>query len=102
MKLILLEDVKKVGSRGEVVNVKSGFARNYLLPQGLGTLFSKKQYEFFEKQKEVQKEKYAATLSETKEFAEKLNSCSVKLSVQAGEDGKLYGSVTSMEIQEAL
>ena len=102
MKVILQQDVKDQGKKGQMVEVSDGYARNFLLPRKLAiaatadSINNMKQQERA-KQKRLEIEKAAAT-----EIAKKLDSCIVKISAKAGGAGKLFGAVTSMEISEAL
>ncbi len=102
MKVILRKDVETVGKAGEIVEVKNGYARNYLIPQGLALEASKGNVKRFEQEKkslELQKnrEKKAA-----EKEAERLNDTSITISVSVGEEDKLFGSVTSQDIANAL
>ena len=102
MKVILRKDVETIGKAGEIVEVKNGYARNYLIPQGLALEASKGNVKRFEQEKkslELQKnrEKKAA-----EKEAEKLNDTSITISVSVGEEDKLFGSVTSQDIANAL
>ena len=102
MKIILNQDVHNLGEEGDVVVVKDGYARNYLLPKGFAVLFNKANQALFasrtaaiEKRKE-EKRKAAASLKD------RLDEMTLTLAVSAGDSGKLFGSVTSTMIQEAL
>ncbi|WP_320130394.1 50S ribosomal protein L9 [uncultured Sphaerochaeta sp.] len=102
MKIILNQDVANLGEEGDVVIVKDGYARNYLLPTGTAVLFNRTNQALFasriatiEKRK-IEKRALAATLKE------KLDNTVITLVVSAGESGKLFGSVTSSMIQESL
>lgn len=102
MKIILNQDVHNLGEEGDVVVVKDGYARNFLLPKGYAVLFNKANQSLFasrtaaiEKRKE-EKRKAAASVKE------KLDSLNLTLVVSAGESGKLFGSVTNAMVQEAL
>ncbi len=102
MKIILRQDVETVGKAGDIVEVKNGYARNYLIPQGLALEATKGNLKRFEQEKkslELQKnrEKKAA-----EKEAEKLNDTSITISVSVGEEDKLFGSVTSQDIANAL
>lgn len=102
MKVILTQDVKSQGKKGQLINVSDGYARNFLLPKGLaieadaGAMNDLKNKESSRLHK-IELEKQAA-----REIASKLESVSVKLQSKAGVDGRLYGSVTSLEIAEQL
>jgi large subunit ribosomal protein L9 len=102
MKIILNQDVANLGEEGDVVIVKDGYARNYLLPTGTAVMYSKTNMSLFasrtaaiEKRK-IEKRALAASLKE------KLDTTVISLVVSAGESGKLFGSVTSSMIQDAL
>ena len=102
MQVILLEKNEKLGNLGEVANVKSGYARNYLIPQGKAKPVNKANLAAFETIREELETKEAAALSEaqTKEAAMKDIVCTI--SANAGEEGKLYGSVSPADIVESL
>ena len=102
MQVILLEKNEKLGNLGEVANVKSGYARNYLIPQGKAKPLNKANLAAFETIREELETKEAAALSEaqTKEVAMKDIVCTI--SANAGEEGKLYGSVSPADIVESL
>ena len=102
MKIILKQNVGKIGQVGEVVEVSDGFARNFLIPQGKAISFTAgnfKQIEYLKKQEVEQRE---GELKEVKELAAKINNISLEIKVKAGEEGKLFGSVTSKDIVQAL
>lgn len=102
MKVILQQDVKGQGKRGELKEVSDGYARNYLLPRKLAIIATADNLNTMKlqdaaKKAQIEKEKAAA-----RETAEKLKGCTVKISAKAGSNGKLFGAVTSKEIAEAL
>jgi len=102
MELILREDVQGLGTRGDVVKVAAGYARNYLLPKGLAVLATDTQKRVLEKEtklREMRDEKMKSNLSA---IAEKMSDFSTTIVVQAGEEDKLYGSVTAHDIAEAI
>lgn len=102
MKLILLQDVKGQGKKGELINVSDGYARNFLLPKKLAkeaTTQAMAELRNAETSKRIQDEKERA---KAKEIATKLEASTVKLIRSCGADDKMYGSVTSKEIAEAL
>ena len=102
MKVILLKTLGKLGKEGVVVEVKDGYARNYLIPRGLVLKANPqniKQLEAMTKQKEMKK---ARALNRSKQIAEKLKKLSLTIPVQVGEEDKVFGSVTSQEIAELL
>ncbi len=102
MEVILKEDVPNLGQMGQVVRVRDGFARNYLLPRGLVLAANKKNLKAIEHHKRVIAEKKERLVKQAQTLAEKLMSLSVTIPVKAGEEGKLFGSVTTMDIEEAL
>ncbi len=102
MKVILKEDVKSLGKAGEIVNVSDGYARNYLIPKGIALIADEKNIKAFELQKKRLLESIEKERSATKEFAERLKSISLTIKAKAGEEGKLFGSITTMDISEAL
>ncbi len=102
MKIILNQDVIHVGEEGDIVNVKDGYARNYLLPTGAAVIYNKTNEAIF-KQKSAQIEKRKIEKREASaSLKEKLDKVSLTIIVPAGESGKLFGSVTSLMVQEAL
>ena len=102
MKIILRDDQEKLGKRGEVVEVASGYARNFLLPRGLAFKATPKNMKLFEEEKRVEAAHKRKEEKEVKELSKKLSEISCTIAVQTGEDEKLYGSVTSLDIAEAL
>ena len=102
MEVFLRKDVEKVGMAGEIIKVGDGFARNFLVPQGLAievTSHNKNQYVAKIRNVENRKEVIA---SQTSMFAEKLNSVSVTLKRKMHDDGQLYGSINASEVVDAL
>ncbi|HVT56649.1 MAG TPA: 50S ribosomal protein L9 [Xanthobacteraceae bacterium] len=102
MQVILIERVAKLGQIGDVVRVRSGFARNFLLPQGKALRATKENKEKFESMKAELVAKNAEKKSGADALAHKLNGQSFVLVRQAGETGQLYGSVSSRDIAQAL
>ena len=102
MQVILKEDVPHLGEPGQIVNVKPGFARNYLIPQGLAALASSRNIKMMEHNlKKIQKQIDAAK-AEAGEVAARLAELSITITKPAGEQDKLYGSVTTRDIAAAL
>lgn len=102
MKLILLQDVKKLGKKGDIVEVKDGYAKNSLIPGGLATEATAtaiNQRNLKVKATNKQKEN---ELEEAKELGAKLNDKKIEIAVKVGENGKLFGSVTSKEIAQEV
>jgi large subunit ribosomal protein L9 len=94
--------VETLGKAGEIITVKPGFARNYLIPQGIATMATKKNIEATQKVIEIQERKDARTRTNLEVLAERLNKLTLKFELQAGEDDKLFGSVTNIMIAEAI
>lgn len=102
MKVILLADIKGVGKKDQIINASDGYARNFLFPkklaveannENLGKLKSKNESKAFKKETEI---------AEAKKIAEKIESITLTIKVKAGENGKIFGGVTSKEIAESL
>lgn len=102
MKVILQQDVKGHGKRGQLVEVSDGYARNFLLPKKLAVEASADNVNKMAMQDKAKKAQMAQEKAEAEALAEKLKSCVVKLSAKAGAGGRLFGAVTSKEISEAL
>ena len=102
MHVVLTEDLANVGKSGELVKVKPGFARNYLIPRGLAMVATKDNVARIEHQKKVAEAKAQKVLAEAKGLADKLSAVKLTISRQVGEGDKLYGSVTHRDIEEAL
>jgi len=102
MKVILREDVKNLGHMGEVVNVSDGYARNFLFPKKFAVEANTKNLKEFEHNKKVITERAAKLKESFKSVADKLSSLSLTIKAKTGEDDKLFGSVTNMNIAEAL
>ena len=101
MMVILIEDVKSLGKKGELVNVNDGYARNYILAKKLGVEATPKNLNDL-KQKKANEEKRAKEIyEEAAAFAERLSKMEVNVSIKAGEGGKIFGSVSSKEIAQA-
>ena len=102
MQIILLEKVVNLGQLGEVVKVKEGFARNYLIPQGKAKRATKENLAEFEKRRAELEKAQAEALTAAQERAAKLDGLMVQITQKAGVDGKLFGSVTNSDIADAL
>ena len=102
MEVILLERIEKIGKLGDVVKVKNGFARNYLLPQKKALRANKKNIEIYEKQKKLYEEKNSALLKEAQSIAKNMTNLSISIIKQASESGQLYGSVAAREIADTI
>ena len=101
MKVILLEDVKSLGKKGEVVNVSDGYARNMILPKKLGVEATPKNLNDLKLQKENDAKIAQEQLEAAREFAKNLEDKKVTLNLKVGEGGKTFGSVSAKEIAEA-
>lgn len=102
MKIILLEDVKSLGKKGDLINVSDGHARNYIIPKKLGLEATPKNLNDY-KLKKAHEEKVAAeNLAEAKALGEKIEKSSVTVGIKVGEGGRTFGSVSSKEISEAI
>ena len=98
MEIILMERVAKLGSVGDVVTVKNGYARNFLIPQGKAKRASKESIEEFKKIKDEIEKKEKELLANAKDQSKLFESLSLKVSKKASVDGKLFGSVTNLDI----
>jgi len=102
MELILMEDVENLGKMGETVNVARGFARNYLVPKGLAVLATDGHRKLVEQHMKLESKRDSLRQAGAEELAAKLGELSCTISVQAGDDDKLFGSVTARDIANAL
>jgi large subunit ribosomal protein L9 len=102
MKVFLREDVKNVGKIGDVVNVSDGYARNFLFPKKLAVEANTKNIKEFEHNKRIIQDRAAKIRDASRATAEKLSALSLTIKAKAGEEEKLFGSVTTMDIAEAL
>ena len=101
MKVILLQDVKALGKKGEVVNVNDGYARNFILPKKLGVEANGKNLNDLKLQKNNEAKVAQEHLDAAKKLAEELKAGKVVLTMKVGEGGRTFGSVSSKEISEA-
>ena len=102
MKIILLKSFENLGNTGDVVNVKAGYARNYLIPNKIASIATKSNIQSLEKWVEQQKIKDAKNRENLELLSKYLNKLTLKFELQAGEDGKLFGSVTSQMISDEI
>ena len=102
MKVILLEDVKSLGKKGEIVNVNDGYARNFILPKKLGVEATGKNMNDLKLQKNNEKKVAQENLDAAKELAAELSAGKVELAIKVGEGGRTFGSVSSKEIAVAV
>ncbi len=102
MKVILREDIKALGKMGQIVDVADGYARNYLVPRGLAVEANTKNIRSLEHEKKIIQEKAKKLKDSAQDFALRISSMTLAIKAKAGEEGKLFGSVTTMDIAEAL
>lgn len=102
MKVILLQDVKSLGKKGEIVNVNDGYARNFILPKKLGVEANSKNLNDLKLQKQNKEKVAQENLEAAKELAKKLEEGKVELTMKTGEGGRAFGSVSSKEIAVAV
>ena len=102
MEVILREDVPHLGTIGDIVKVRPGYARNYLLPRGLATVADKRNLRALEHERRLVEEKRRRALTTAEMMAQKLAAARILITARAGEEGKLFGSVTNIDIERAL
>lgn len=102
MQLVLTEDVPNLGKQGEVVEVKAGYGRNYLLPNGLATVPSAHNLRLLERYKERVQQAREARIADLKVLSEQIQRVTITIEANANEEGHLYGSVGAPEISKAL
>ena len=102
MKIILLEDIKNVGKKDEIINANDGYARNYLFPKKLGVEATKENLVKLEAKKKAEKNKKDLEIEEAKKVASEIEKITLELSVKVGENGKAFGGITSKEVAEEL
>lgn len=102
MQVILKENLKNLGKVGDIVSVKDGYARNYLIPRGLAINATSKNLRALEHAKRVVMEKAKKLVNTAQSLAEKISATDITIKAKAGEEDKLFGSVTAIDIAEAL
>ena len=102
MKIILLEDVKSLGKKGQIVNVSDGYARNFVLPKKLGLEATSKNLNDLKLQKANEEKVAQQILDEAKELAKKVEAGKVEVKIKVGEGGRTFGSVSTKEIAVAV
>ena len=102
MELILLKDLDRVGYKHDIVKVKNGYGRNYLIPQGVGVIANATNRKKLDVLKEEEAKKESARLDEYKDLAKQMEGKSVKIGVKAGTSGKIFGSVTNIQLSQAI
>ncbi len=102
MEVILMEDVKSLGKKGNIVKVSDGYARNFILPKKLGVEATKQNLYDLKLQKDAEDRRQQEILAEARELAKKLETSTVNLKIKAGEGGKTFGSISTKEIAAVL
>ena len=102
MEVILREEIASLGTVGDVVKVKPGFARNYLLPRGLAVVADRRSMHVLEHQKRLAADKRERDRKRAESVAEQFNGLRLTIKARAGEEGKLFGSVTNLDVERAL
>ncbi|NLL73877.1 MAG: 50S ribosomal protein L9 [Clostridiales bacterium] len=102
MEVILMQDVKSLGKRGDIVKVSDGYARNFILPKKLGVEATKQNLYELKLQKNAEEKKRAEILEEARQLAKELEAIKVNLTIKAGEGGRTFGSISTKEIASAV
>ncbi len=102
MKVILLQDIKNVGKKEEIINANDGYARNYLFPKKLAIEATKDNLMKLQAKKTSEANKKQAEIAENRKTAEKLEKMTLTIKAKAGANGKIFGGITSKEVSEAL
>ena len=102
MKVILQQDVRGQGKKGQMIDVSDGYARNFLLPRKLAVLATAENVNTMKQQEKARKAQEAAEKAEAEALSKKLEGLTVKVAAKAGEGGRLFGAVTAKEISECL
>lgn len=102
MKVILVQDVEKLGDKGEILEVKNGYARNYLIPNKMAIMASTSNLKTWENERATRERREMKTIEQAKNVAAELGKKTFTIKAKAGEEGKLFGSVTSQDIAIAV
>ncbi|MEJ2628378.1 MAG: 50S ribosomal protein L9 [bacterium] len=102
MKVILKKDFESLGDSGTIVEVKSGYARNFLFPQGIGVIANKKNMRIFQEEQKRKEYQENREKRQAEELAKKLDNVSLTATVKVGEEDKVFGSITSQDIATLL
>ncbi len=102
MKVILMQDIKSVGKKGQVINAADGYARNYLLPKKLAVVADATNMNELKTKQDANKYKKDMSLANAKELSEKMKNYELTFKIKAGENGKTFGSVTAKDIADEL
>ena len=102
MKVILLKDVKGIGKKSEIVNVKDGYGANYLIPNRLAVMYSEKSQEILNQQKKAEADNIERLKTEARETAKKLESIVLEFSARGSGDGRMFGTISTKQIETEL
>ncbi len=102
MEVILNEDIQGLGYRNDVVTVKPGYGRNFLIPRGMAIIASKSNRKMIEENIRQAAHKAEKALKDAEEFAKKIGDITIELKTKAGESGKIFGAVTTLQVSDAL
>jgi len=102
MKIILKKDLDNLGTAGEIVETKRGYARNFLIPKGYAVEASAANMKVYEQEQRAQERKLEKEIQEANELAEKLNKVSITTTIQVGDEDKVFGAITNQNIAELL
>ena len=102
MDVILKQDVERLGAKNDIVAVKNGYARNFLIPKGFAIAATESARKVVAETIRQQSHKAIKALEDSKAFAEKINGLSLKIGAKAGESGKIFGSVNNIQVAEAM
>jgi large subunit ribosomal protein L9 len=102
MKIVLLENIDKLGKMGDIVEVADGYARNYLIPKRMALAATKENINLVKQKMRLLEKKIKDDLEKAKKLAKKLEETSITINVKSGEGGKIFGAVTNLDIAEAL
>ena len=102
MKVILFQDIDKLGKKFEIKNVERGYARNYLIPRNLAKVATKKIMQWAEVQREINRQKEESRLKETQDLISKINQTELRFALKVGDKGQLFEALTAVKIKTAL
>ncbi|GFP78249.1 50S ribosomal protein L9 [Clostridium fungisolvens] len=102
MKVILLQDVKKLGKKGDVIEASDGYARNYLFPRNLAEQANDSNLHVLNAKKETERRKKLAEIEEAQKLADELKNKEIKIVAKTGDSGRLFGAITSKDVAELI
>ncbi len=102
MKVILKKEHELLGDEGQIVDVKNGYARNYLIPNGFAVQATESNMKIFDETRKQRRRKIEKQIQESRSVADKITSASLRIAVKSGEEGRIFGSVTSQMIHDAM